>query len=151
MKYIKEEPSGQDKDIECPVFKLNFREVEILFAILSKADLYIPDVLMPDKGRIKMMQKIFGKYIRQKEVDTRRMKIKIDGLKKTLILTAHAMQRMHERNISLDYVKTAIINAKKPIDEYTTKMYEYEDAKFIIDENDESLVLITLYRNEEIL
>lgn len=151
MRYLRDEPSGQDDEINCPVFKLNYREVEILAALLTKGDQYIPDLIMPDKARIRQMLKTFGKYMRQKEIDARRMKIQVDGLPKTLILTAHAIQRMQERGISLDYIKQALVKAVATVDQISTKIYEYEDVRFIIDEREEDMVLITLYRNEELL
>lgn len=151
MRYLREEPSGVDNEIDCPVFKLNYREVEILAALLSKGDQYIPDLIMPDKARIKQMMKTLSKYMRQKDIDARRMKIQIEGLPKTLILTAHAMQRMQERSISLEYIKEALVKAVATVDQVSTKIYEYEDTRFIIDEREEDMVLITLYRNEELL
>jgi hypothetical protein len=151
MRFIKEEPSGVDSEIDCPLFKLNYREVEILWAVLGKADTYIPDFLMPDKSRIKQMQKTLSKYMRQKEIDARRMKIEVEGLNKPLVLTAHAIQRMQERDIPLEYIKKALIKARPVVDQISTKVYEHETVRFIVDEREEDIVLITLYRNEEIV
>lgn len=151
MKFLREETADNPKEIDHPVFKMNYREVEILLGVLSKADQYIPDIIMPDKSRIKQMRTQLNKYVKQKETDARRMRMTIDGLDKVLILTAHAIQRMEERKISLEKVKEALLNATILDDNERVKIYEHDNIKFIVNEDEASMMLITLYKNEEIV
>lgn len=151
MKFLREETAVNPKEIDFPVFVMNYREVEIMLAVLSKADQYIPDIIMPDKSRIRKMKRELKKYIKQKELDARRMRMTIDGLDKVLVLTAHAMHRMEERKISLEVVKEALVKATVLDDDDRVKIYEYNNIKFIVNEDETTMILITLYKNEEIL
>lgn len=67
MKFVKEEPSAVDKDVNCPIFKLNKQECQILHALIANAKVYLPKALYPDRGRLSNMEKELAYYLKIKK------------------------------------------------------------------------------------
>lgn len=70
MRFIEEQPSNKDRNIMLPIFKMNIYELEILYALLLKAGVYIPisRETGPTVERIESMKKVIGKYMGSKNI-----------------------------------------------------------------------------------
>ena len=56
-----------DKAMMCPVFKVNKRELELILACLTQANVYIPRAILPDRSRISQMIKVLADYLKKGE------------------------------------------------------------------------------------
>lgn len=68
MRFLKEEPSGIDKEVMIPVFKINSEEVRILNALASHALKTIPLFAETQiiRHRIRNIARITGDYLRSR-------------------------------------------------------------------------------------
>lgn len=65
MRFLREEPSAREKDVLVPVIKISKRELEIILGCLEGGSVYIPDLFLPDKMKLKDMIRVVSYYLGQ--------------------------------------------------------------------------------------
>jgi len=63
MRFLREEPSAREKDILVPVIKISKRELEIILGCLEGGYIYIPDLFLPDKMKLRDMIRVISFYL----------------------------------------------------------------------------------------
>ncbi len=67
MKYLKEEPSGRDNQVMCPVFKMGKNEARMMLGLLKTFHDSIPNKyfeMSPFKSRARNMIKCLESYLK---------------------------------------------------------------------------------------